>query len=126
MVIKKDVQSLTLNVLPEMSSRIKRIVCFLYLWPMNHQSGGAESVCVCVGVGTVEGERDRDISELRDSARVNSADCLIICSFTVLGSLLQGMKFLSPPLSLFLFPRKYAPLKVAFGSPELLYCCLTF
>ena len=87
--------------------------------------GGAESVYVCFGVGTVGGERDRD-SELRDSARVNSADCLIICLFMVLGSLLQGMKFLSPPLSLFLLPRKYAPLRVAFGSPELLYCCLTF
>ena len=83
-------------------------------------------VCVCVGVGAVGGEGDRDISELRDSARVNSADCLIICLFMALGSLLQGMKFLSPPLSLFLLLRKYAPLRVAFGPLELLYCCLTF
>ena len=62
-------------------------------------------VCVCVGEGQWGGG-DRDISELRDAAGVNSAAYLIICLLMGLGSLMQGMKFLSPPPSLFPAPEE--------------------
>lgn len=42
---------------------------------------------------------DRDVSELRDSAGVNNADCSINCLCIILGSLLRGMQFLSSPSS---------------------------
>lgn len=54
-----------------------------------------------------------DISELRDSAGVNSADYLVICLLIVLGPCMQGVCFLSP-LSLLLW-RAHAPLEVALG-----------
>lgn len=62
-------------------------------------------MCV-VGEGKCGGGGDRDISELRDAAGVNSVAYLIICLFMGLGSLMQGMKLLSPPPSLFPAPEE--------------------
>lgn len=46
---------------------------------------------MCVSGRGSGGGGDRDISELRDAAGVNSVAYLIICLFMGLGSLMQGM-----------------------------------